>query len=266
MDRARQVFGEEMVTHVKALCLRPSISEPSQKLLEVLAPLQDAHRLGGLEELLHELEEGLGVEAKARRERTSHDPLKRRILDAVRHIAIKKPSKNMSEAELVEVWSYVMNALAGHTLTLRSGELASKATKWQRMLLQQELNHDSGSAAYGRKLDLQCRSEELELNNSEFKVDGRSKEQVELQYRKNLRVNQAMMLYLRQQIGMRLEDLEVLALDVHGVSAVLFSLQYHDNVFVSDLATKHLLRLPDSSASWKQFLSGRTLSVLLAYV
>ncbi|KAF9405237.1 hypothetical protein BGZ76_006631 [Entomortierella beljakovae] len=172
----------------------------------------------------------------------------------------------MSEAELVSVWSYVINALAGHTLTLRSGELTSKATKWQRLLLQQELDHDTGTATYGRKLDLQCRSEELELNNSEFKASGRSKEQVDLQYRKNLRINQAMMLYLRQNIGMQLEDLEVLALDVHGVCAVLFSLRYHDNVFVSDLATKHLLRLPDSTASWKQFLSGSTLSVLLAYV
>ncbi|KAF9578754.1 hypothetical protein BGW38_005295 [Lunasporangiospora selenospora] len=218
MDQARQVFGEETVNQIKTLCLRPSISDPNQKLREVLVPLQAAYNLGGLEELLNEVEEGLGVEAKARRERTPRDPLRGRILDAVRHVVIKKPSKNMSEAELVEVWSYIMNALAGHKLTLRSGELASKATRWQRMLLQQELNHDSGSATYGRKLDLQCRSEELELNNSEFKVDGRSKEQIEL------------------------------------------------HVFVSDLATKHLLRLPDSTASWKQFLSGSTLSVLLAYV
>ncbi|KAF9405069.1 hypothetical protein BGZ76_006697, partial [Entomortierella beljakovae] len=87
-----------------------------------------------------------------------------------------------------------------------------------------ELDHDTGTATYGRKLDLQCRSEELELNNSEFKANGRSKEQVELQYRKNLRVNQSMMLYLKHHIGFELEDLEVLALDVHGATAVLFSL------------------------------------------
>ncbi|KAG0044449.1 translation initiation factor eIF4A [Gryganskiella cystojenkinii] len=74
------------------------------------------------------------------------------------------------------------------------------------------------------------------------------------------------MLCLKQNVGLQLEDVEVLALDVLGVCAVLFSLQYHENAFVSDLATKHLLRLPDSAATWKLFLSGGTLGVLLAYV
>lgn len=82
--------------------------------------------------------------------------------------------------------------------------------------MQQEYDVDAGSATYGRKLDLQCRAEEHELNNSEFKVDGASEQQVEVQYRKNLRVNQAMMLYLKEQIGMPLEESNVLALDVHG--------------------------------------------------
>lgn len=82
--------------------------------------------------------------------------------------------------------------------------------------MQQEYDVDAGSATYGRKLDLQCRAEEYELNNSEFKVEGASEQQVEVQYQKNLRVNQAMMLYLKEQIGMPLEDLDVLALDVHG--------------------------------------------------
>lgn len=47
---------------------------------------------------------------------------------------------------------------------------------------------------------------------------------------------------------------------------MLFALKYNGEVFVSDLATKHMLRLPDSIASWKLFLRGNTLSVLLAYV
>ncbi|KAG0007175.1 hypothetical protein BGZ80_004981 [Entomortierella chlamydospora] len=240
MDGARKVFGDETVE-------------------------KEAYRSGGLDELLYKVEEGVGIEAKERREKRSHDQLKGRIVDAVRHIAIKSPTKDMSEAELVSVWSYVINALTGHTLALRSGEPASKATKWQRILLQQELDHDSGAATYGRKPDLQCRSEELcGATPHEFKANGRSKEQVELQYRKNLRINQSMMFYLKHHVGIGLEDLEVLALDVHGT--LHFSLRYHDNVFVSDLATKHLLRLPDSTVSWKQFLSGSTLSVLLAYV
>ncbi|KAG0377998.1 hypothetical protein BGX24_004972 [Mortierella sp. AD032] len=141
----------------------------------------------------------------------------------------EKPSKAMSESELVEVWSNVLGALAGHKLPLRS----------QVLILLMPENRESPISI---------------LNDlTRFKVDGASEQQVEVQYRKNLRVNQAMMLYLKEQIGMPLEDLDVLALDVH-------------EVFVSDLVTKHMLRLPDSSVSWKLFLRGSTLSVLLAYV
>ncbi|KFH73935.1 hypothetical protein MVEG_01148 [Podila verticillata NRRL 6337] len=185
MSGARHVFSEETLSLIKTQCLQPHIKA------------------------------ALGVEASARMKGVANNPLKRRILDAVRHICLKKPSKAMSEGELVEVWSYVLGALEGYKLSLRSGELTSKATRWQRLLMQQEYNVDAGSATYGRKLDLQCRAEEHEINNSEFKVDGASEQQVEVQYRKNLRVNQAMMLYLKEQIGMPLKDLDVLALDVH---------------------------------------------------
>ncbi|KAF8954100.1 hypothetical protein BGZ46_003019, partial [Entomortierella lignicola] len=161
---------------------------------------------------------------------------------------LKKPSKSMSEGELVEVWPHVLSALAGHKLLLRFGELTSKATRWQHILLKEEYDLDPGTATYGRKLDLhvQCRFEEWEMNNSEFKTSAISDLQVAVQYRKNLRINQAMMLYLHEKTGMPLEDIECLALDVHGLTAVLFALKYNENVFVSDLATSHMLRLPDS--------------------
>ncbi|KAF9314422.1 hypothetical protein BG003_004189 [Podila horticola] len=266
MSGARDVFGEETLDLIKTQCLQPHISNPSEQLRKILIPLQKAFEAGGTEKLTDVVEAALGVEASARMRGATTNPLKWRVLDAVRHICLKKPSKAMSEGELVEVWSYVLGALAGYKLSLRSGELTSKATRWQRLLMQQEYDVDAGSATYGRKLDLQCRAEEYELNNSEFKVEGASEQQVEVQYQKNLRVNQAMMLYLKEQIGMPLEDLDVLALDVHGLSAVLFALKYNGDVFVSGLATKHMLRLPNSPASWKLFLRGNTLSVLLAYV
>ena len=110
----------------------------------------------------------------------------------------------------IYAWSYQ------HLFPTVRGELTSKATRWQRLLLKQEYNIDTGSATYGRKLDLQCRVDKHELNNSEFKVDAISSQQTDIQYRKNLRVNQAMMLYLKEEIGMPLENLEVLALDVQG--------------------------------------------------
>ncbi|KAF9387789.1 hypothetical protein BGX21_000471 [Mortierella sp. AD011] len=215
MDGARDVFGEEVVNLIEAQCLRPDIVNPSEQLKAILDPLQEAFRAGETGKMLDVVEAALGVEASARLVGATTNPLKRRVLDAVRHICIKKPSKSMSEGELVEVWTYVLNALAGSKLSLRSGELTSKATRWQRLLMKQEYDMDPGQATYGRKLDLQCRVGELELNNSEFKADTIPPSQVEVQYRKNLRVNQAMMLYLKEQIDMPLQDLDVLALDVH---------------------------------------------------
>jgi hypothetical protein len=50
-----------------------------------------------------------------------------------------------------------------------------------------------------------------------------------------------------------------------GLLAVLFALKHNRDVLVSD-TTKHMLRLPDSITSWKLFLRGNTLSVLLAYM
>ncbi|KAF9979442.1 hypothetical protein BGZ65_006571, partial [Modicella reniformis] len=215
MSGARHVFGDDTVDQIKTLCLRPGISDPSDQLLAILEPLQEAF-VGGMERLRDVVEAAIGVEASARLRGLVTNPLKQRVLDVVRHLCINKPSKAMSEGELVAVWSYILNALADHKLTLRSGELTSKATRWQQLLMQQEYDLDAGSATYGRKLDLQCRHNDVEINNSEFKVDHASDLQVEVQYRKNLRVNQAMMLYLNEQINMSLEDMEVLALDVHG--------------------------------------------------
>ncbi|KAF9195257.1 hypothetical protein BGZ49_003058 [Haplosporangium sp. Z 27] len=266
MAKARDIFGGDVIDHIKKMCIRPTMQEPSAVVKEVLAPLAEVYRSGGLEELLDEVDIFLGCEAKARRERVSPTLYDVGFL-TLSDTSTIKPSKDMSEAELVGVWSYVINALAGHSLTFRSGELTSKATKWQRRLLQKEMELESGSSLYGRKLDLQCRTvDHLEINNSEFKTESRSEEQIEVQYRKNLRVNQAMMLYLRDQIGFQLQDLELLALDVHGLTARVFSLRYDNNVFITDLATTHLLRLPDSTASWKLFLSGETISVILVYV
>ncbi|KAF9402083.1 hypothetical protein BGZ76_007375, partial [Entomortierella beljakovae] len=85
MDGARGVFGDETVDKVRELCLKPYICNPSQQLLDVLAPLKEAYRSGSLDELLFTTEEGLGIVAKERREKKSHSQLKGRIMDAVRH-------------------------------------------------------------------------------------------------------------------------------------------------------------------------------------
>ncbi|OAQ24328.1 hypothetical protein K457DRAFT_142020 [Linnemannia elongata AG-77] len=50
-----------------------------------------------------------------------------------------------------------------------------------------------------------------------------------------------------------------------GLTATLFTLVYDEDAFMSNLATDHVLRLPDGEASWCMFLEGKTLQVLSHY-
>ncbi|KAG0379205.1 hypothetical protein BGX24_001313 [Mortierella sp. AD032] len=155
---------------------------------------------------------------------------------------------------------------SGIDTTPLRGELTSKATRWQRRLMKMDYDVNPGKPTYGRKVDLQCTIDKFELNNSEFKVSGASPQQMQVQFRKNLRLNQSMVLYIHGQIGMPLENLEVLALDVRGLTGTIFSMKYLEDVFVSDLASSHALRLPEHGARWERFLEGHTLAVLLNYL
>lgn len=86
MSGARDVFGEEALDLIKTQCLQPHISNPSEQLRDILIPLQEAFEAGGMEKLTDVVEAALGVEASARLNGVATNPLKRRILDAVRHM------------------------------------------------------------------------------------------------------------------------------------------------------------------------------------
>jgi hypothetical protein len=88
MGSARDVFGEKTLDLIKTLCLQPHISNPSEQLQEILIPLQEAFQAGGTERLADVVEAALGVEASARMKGVTTKPLKRRILDAVRHMLV----------------------------------------------------------------------------------------------------------------------------------------------------------------------------------
>ncbi|KAF9993487.1 hypothetical protein BGZ79_001820 [Entomortierella chlamydospora] len=215
MEGSNEIFGEDIVNSINKSCLLPQAHMPSVELELILEPLRIAFKAGGESGLLDQIEEFIGDDARARKAKNETSQLRAQVLDIIRYL-IKRPPRNVkSEGELVACWEYVINGLSGNRLELRTGELTSKATAWQRKLLQTEFNLEPGTANYGRKLDMQCRSGNHELNNSEFKASHIPDAQVELQYRKNIRINQSMMLYLQQTIGMPLNDLQVLGLDIH---------------------------------------------------
>ncbi|KAG0199701.1 hypothetical protein BGX31_004241, partial [Mortierella sp. GBA43] len=97
------------------------------------------------------------------------------------------------------------------------GELISRATKLQSSLLLNTDIRQDGAKASGKKLDLQCRagSDDLEIDNSEFKRCSTSPSKLDPQYPKNLLINHAMLLYLKDNIGLDVNTHHILFLDVH---------------------------------------------------
>ncbi|KAF9960866.1 hypothetical protein BGZ65_011610 [Modicella reniformis] len=104
-------------------------------------------------------------------------------------------------------------------IELPSGEIPSRATKHQSTNLGLGLNIEMSKGSGGKRLDLQCRGvDKLELNNSEFKRSSTSDTQVDQQLQKNVLINHSMVLYLKEEIGLPLDQHEVHALNVHGKS------------------------------------------------
>ncbi|KAF9079380.1 hypothetical protein BGX27_006509, partial [Mortierella sp. AM989] len=86
MSGARYVFGEEALNLIETQCLLPDINNPSEQLRVILDPLQEAFKIGGVGKLIDVIEAALGVEASARLVGAATSPLKRRVLDAIRHM------------------------------------------------------------------------------------------------------------------------------------------------------------------------------------
>jgi hypothetical protein len=97
-----------------------------------------------------------------------------------------------------------------------SGEVPSPATKHQIERLSSYLEIQMAKGSGGRKLDLQCRLGDLELNNSEFKRCKSSATKLTQQHSKNVLINHSMMLFLEETIGFQVDSNNMLSLDVHG--------------------------------------------------
>ncbi|KAK3821015.1 MAG: hypothetical protein J3Q66DRAFT_398086 [Benniella sp.] len=137
-----------------------------------------------------------------------------------------------------------------HILTISldflSGEIPSSTTKHQSTCLGLDLDIEISKGSSGKRLDLQCRAGDLEVNNSEFKRCGTTQGKLEQQLPKNLLINHSMMLYLKEKVDFQLGEYELQALDVH--------------------VTHHAPELPHCATTWKHFLEGETITILWNYV
>ncbi|KAF9344085.1 hypothetical protein BGX34_006006, partial [Mortierella sp. NVP85] len=146
---------------------------------------------------------------------TEEDRVWRAVLEVVDYLAKVKPDSSMYEAKVVTIWEHVLYFLSSKALELEAGELPSRATKYQSTCLGTDLSMEVSKSSGGRRLDLQCRVGDLEINNSEFKRCESAKGRREEQLPKNLLINHAMILYLRDHVGLSPEEYELQALDVH---------------------------------------------------
>ena len=114
---------------------------------------------------------------------------------------------------------------SNQVIELPSGEIPCRATKHQSTNLGLGLNMEMSKGSGGKRLDLQCRGvEKLEINNSEFKRSSTSGSQVDQQLQKNVLINHSMVLYLKEEIGLPLDQHEVQALNVHGKNLIRVSI------------------------------------------
>ncbi|KAI8146399.1 hypothetical protein BJV82DRAFT_601630 [Fennellomyces sp. T-0311] len=152
--------------------------------------------------------------------------------------------KEMQKGKLSELDNFVciypiFQALCRNisNIIIRTGEVASAASKEARSIIQKKYNVDLGSAVHGRKIDLVFSYEGggIDLTSVEWKKGSASDRVMLLQQTKNTRINKCNLVKLRDLLsGAEMEDLFVVGADFKGFSGQLYSMELIDGVFVAN--------------------------------
>ncbi|KAF9950451.1 hypothetical protein BGZ65_006605, partial [Modicella reniformis] len=219
MVNADCYFDKDTLQNIKAKCRQGDFDCPKKipGLSEILTPLEGilrrCVRAGKMDyDLLYD--EAILMRADDIRSKNHLHPIRSVVLDTVIYLSSIRPDTSMVEAKIVSVWGQVLYLFSERELELISGELPSRATRHQSKGLGLDLNIEISNRSGGKRLDLQCRVNELELNNSEFKRCDAPQSKMDHQLRKNILINHAMMLYLKETIDFPLEMNNLQALDV----------------------------------------------------
>ncbi|KAF9329808.1 hypothetical protein BGZ91_000389, partial [Linnemannia elongata] len=155
--------------------------------------------------------------------------------------AIDAATLPTTEAEYVALWKDTLETLSEGKLKLRSGETICNATAVQKRS-SISLWNTANDTESGRKVDLILQVDGVEVMNIEAKR-GQDLIQVESQYSKNLRINQAIYLAARQR-GIVLETIPFL--DIRGCTGLVCVLtkKQDSSVFMGGLACQQVIELP----------------------
>ncbi|KAF9406855.1 hypothetical protein BGZ76_006246, partial [Entomortierella beljakovae] len=183
---------------------------PANRTRHILRPLAEVLELHDMKFLLKKVYVLKGEYAQMEMRNETAPSLWEPVLNVVEHLCklVLRPSfgeMSSSEGDVVAEWKSIFNILLGGTdVYMKSGECVSKSSKEIKAILDEEFD-DFGK--FGRKVDLSFLAYGQELANCEFKTGNTSDLDIELQNRKNIRLNRAIMEGHKSSCDVRLDML-----------------------------------------------------------
>lgn len=181
---------------------------------------------------------------------------------------MKRVSKT-SEHEDVFVWRGLARILYEHDLVVRVGELGSTSTREDRLVVESEFGLTDHNVR-GRKIDimhqlcLEGNSKPVEMIAWEAKSEAVGAEALQIQLRKNIRINASIMNKLSGYMGREFPRPSPWVLDIVGPRALVYTVRkIEPGVFGAGAVGDKMIELPTNASEIAGFLEGGSMSALL---
>ncbi|KAF9898119.1 hypothetical protein BX616_004471 [Lobosporangium transversale] len=274
MEDAAEVFGKTL-PGLTSRTRNPTLADLPQFLVDLLTPLKEKALNGDGEvdsEMLYlYVEQEIGGMASKVLGGTKIDEREAMVLKIVHEVASlcradPIPRPRDTEQKSQGVWEKILGILFAKTrVSVVIGETGLQETKAQR-----EANESAHAACPTNKLvtprKVDCKlvvsvvkSKKWEfktISNFELKPLQASSQQMEIQVRKNMRLNHS--------VVKKLPSTHHYFLDIHGYSAQLYCIWGHDSVHVCGRVLDEELVIPTSDSELEWFLDGRCLAALMS--
>jgi len=178
-----------------------------------------------------------------------------------------KVAKN-SEHEEVFVWRGIAQILHGHDVTVRVGELGSSATRGDRVEVESQFG-GAESNVRSRKIDLLHQlcpegGKPIDLVAWEAKSEAVSSDTLQIQQRKNIRINASVQNKLSRYLDPSFPRPSPIILDIVGPRALPYRVtKVEPGIFVAGAVAEDMIELPKTAEGVDDFLEGGSLSALL---
>ncbi|KAG0352864.1 hypothetical protein BGZ54_002540 [Gamsiella multidivaricata] len=274
MEDATQVIGEDLPELINRT-RDSTLSNPPQFLIDILAKLkEDARKEDGsldVQRFCLLVDKEIGCMAMKELDGTQVDDNARMIFEILRVVvplcqedAISRP--NDTEQKSQSVWQRILEILFARTrISIVIGETGLETSKAERIV--NETAHAAtlmNTPVTPRKVDCKLVASVVKakkwefkpISNFEMKSQQAGCQQVEIQARKNMRLNHS--------ISKKIPSTKLYFLDMHGYSAQLYCLWEYESVHVCGKVLEEELAIPTSEAELEWFMDGRCIAALLS--